>query len=78
MSDEEKDYRNSVRKAKVAVWIARRASRNTGVLDRLCRRLMNRLTRGEREAVPDQDEWIEAGLTFDPEELARYQSGESK
>lgn len=77
MSDTEKDYRSGVRKAKVAVWLASRASRDTGIFDRLCRRLLSRLTRKEPEPVEDQEDWTEAGLTFDPEELARYQRGES-
>ena len=66
------------RKARVATWLATRASRDTGIVDRLCRRILHRVL----ELPPDddflRDEWVDSDTGFDPDELDRYQRGELK
>ncbi len=78
-SNKEIAFRGQARKAKIGAWIAQRASRKTGLVDRLCRRVLARLTRLDpNDPKHDfmRDEWVESDLGFDPEELARYQRGE--
>ncbi len=64
-------------RAKVAMWLARRASRDTGLLDRLCRQMLGRaLSQPELDAAM-RDDWVDGDLGFDADELERYQRGES-
>lgn len=76
-SHDDKSYRQRVTKAKAAVWLATRASRNTGIVDRLCRRALARLATRSPEQDFMQDDLVDADKDFDPEKLARYQRGES-
>ena len=75
-ADEQKQRRAEERKAKISVWIARRASRDTGIIDRLCRRFLSRAL--GRAPAKDfmRDDWVNTDVGFDPDELDRYQRGE--
>jgi hypothetical protein len=77
-AQDDKDLRGQIRKAKVAMWIARRASRDTGLVDRICRRLLSRALTVEPDNNYMRDEWVDSDTGYDPEELARYQRGETK
>lgn len=72
----EERYQKSVRKARIGMWLATRASRNTGVLDRLCRLLLTRMTRADPDNNFMRDELIEQDVGFSVEELERYERGE--
>jgi len=61
------------RRASVAMWLTRRASRNTGWFDRLCRWLMTRMLRLDPENDFMRDEIIDNDQGFSVEELDRYQ-----
>ena len=69
-------YQKSVRQARIGMWLATRASRNTGVLDRLCRMLLTRMTRVDPDNDFMRDEVIEQDAGFSVEELERYERGE--
>lgn len=66
------------RKARIAVWLGKRASRNLGFGDRLCRVLLDRVLRLPPEQDFMRDDWIDSDMGFDPDELDRYQRGESE
>ncbi len=63
--------------AKATMWMAARSSRNTTFVDRLCRRLLNRVTTRPPETDFMRDPLIDNDQGFDPDELDRYQRGES-
>lgn len=63
-------------KAKIALYLGQRASRHGGLVDRLCRRLLERVMTPPPEEDFLRDEWIDSDLGFDPDELERYQRGE--
>lgn len=75
-SDREERFRAKARQAKIGMWIARRASRDTGLVDRLCRRLLSRAVAIDPEHDFMRDDWVDSDEGFDPDELARYQRGE--
>ena len=76
MSAGEKELRRRERAATIGIWIAGRAARNRSLLDRVCRRLLEKATGvdGPREFM--RDPLIDEELGFDPDELERYQRGE--
>ena len=59
------------------MWLARRASRDTGAIDQLCRRLLDRALGLPSEDSFMRDDWIDNDEGFDPDELDRYQRGGS-
>lgn len=63
-------------KARTALRIGARASRQGGLVDRLCRRLLVRLMELPPEDDFMRDEWVDLDQGYDPEELARYERGE--
>ncbi|MGE0485297.1 MAG: hypothetical protein AB7Q81_14240 [Gammaproteobacteria bacterium] len=60
--------------AKVAFWMAKRASRNQGPMDRICRGVLGKLLKTEFQV----DEMVSAEIAFEPDELARYEQGTSR
>jgi hypothetical protein len=78
MSAAKPDTRAQERKAKIGAWLARRASRNTGPIDRLCRRLLTRALAIDPAEDFMRDDWVDSDVGFDPDELARYQRGETE
>lgn len=63
--------------AKIGLWLGKRASRDTGALDRLCRRLLTKLMTLPEDNDFLRDEWVDSDQGYDPDELDRYQRGES-
>ena len=76
MSESEKSLRRQERSAKLAIWMAGRSSRNTSLLDKLCRLMVVRETAIAPEHDFLRDELIDNDEGFDPDELDRYQRGE--
>ena len=69
-------YRRRVRRARLSEWIGKHACRDTSLMDRLCRRLIERTTPAET-ADYMKDEIIDLDLGYDADELDRYQRGET-
>lgn len=63
-------------KARLVQWLGQHASRNVSFVDRVCRRLLNRVLRLPPENDFLRDEWVDSDVGFDPDELDRYQRGE--
>ena len=63
-------------KAHIVQWLGQRASRDVNFVDRLCRRLLDRVLRLPLENDFLRDEWVDSDVGFDPDELDRYQRGE--
>lgn len=72
----EERYQKSVRQARFGRWLAARASRDTGLVDRLCRKLLGRMTRVDPDNNFMSDEMTERDAGFSVEELERYERGE--
>jgi hypothetical protein len=51
--------------------------RNTGIIDRMCRRLLDRAMKAAPEKNFMRDQLIDDDFGYDPAELDRYQRGES-
>lgn len=62
-------------KARLTADLAARASRRSGWVSGLCRRLLQRALRLPPEQDFMRDEWVDSDQGFDPDELDRYQSG---
>ena len=77
MGENEKVLRKRERSARVAIWLASRASRNRSPLEQLCRWLVDRSVRVAPEDDFMRDPLIDEDQGFDPDELARYQRGEA-
>jgi len=76
--ERDKAYRGRVRRAALGLRLARSAFRKRkSWLDRLLTRLLRRAT-APRAPADDfmRDELVDAEISFDPEELRRYQQGE--
>lgn len=77
MSVEQKTVRKKERSARLAIWMAARSSRNKTFLDRMCRKMITKATTVDPEKDFMRDEFIDNDQGFDPDELDRYQRGES-
>ncbi len=73
---EERAYRKRVRQTKMGMWLATRAFRNKSLIDRICRRMLERAMYVKPEDDFMRDELIDNDEGFDPEELERYSRGE--
>lgn len=73
---DEKIYNKKVKQAKIGLWIAQRASRDTGLVDKVCRFLLTKILKVPPEKDFMRDEIIDNDLGYSPEELDRYQRGE--
>ena len=60
------------------MWLAQRASRDTGAIDRLCRRLLDRAVAPSADDAFMRDDWVDNDEGFDPDELDRYQRGSGR
>ncbi|MEP3225613.1 MAG: hypothetical protein ABJO01_06530 [Parasphingorhabdus sp.] len=77
MSAEEKSIKKRERSAKLNMWMAKRSSYNKSLLDKACRWMVNHAT-----AVPPEKDFLRDPLIdndegFDPDELDRFQKGET-
>ena len=77
MSKLSRTERKRERAAKLLIWLADRASRNRSLLDRLCRLLVDRVSRRAPHEDFMRDPIVDGNEGFDPDELDRYQRGES-
>ena len=64
-------------KSKLIAGLLAAASRDQGIVDRLCRMLATRLLTLPPEDDFMRDTWIDNDTGFDPDELDRYQRGDS-
>ncbi|WP_422025962.1 hypothetical protein [Pyruvatibacter mobilis] len=77
MTRKKTDHRKQERMARLMIRIAARSSRNQTLLDRLCRMVLNRATALPPEQDFMRDPLIDNDQGFDPDELDRYQRGET-
>jgi len=77
MSVTEKQRKKERRGATLQTWIARRSSRNRTLIDRICRRLIEKAVATDPESDFMRDPLIDNDQGFDPDELDRFQRGES-
>ena len=77
MNATEKSLKSQERIAKITIWMAGRSSRNKTLLDKFCRWAIVRRTAVPPEEDFMRDELIDNDQGFDPEELARFQRGET-
>ncbi len=76
MSAKEKAQKKRERSAAMMVWIAGRSSRNKTLVDKICRKMVNRATHVDPKDDFLRDPLIDNDEGFDPDELDRYQRGE--
>ncbi len=77
MSANDRIIRKRERSAKLLVWMAGKSSRNKSFSDRICRFLVERATAVKPEEDFLRDPLIDNDQGFDPEELDRFQRGET-
>ena len=63
--------------SKFAIWMAGKSSRNKTVSDKICRFLLVRMTSVKPEDDFLRDPLIDNDKGFDPDELDRFQRGET-
>lgn len=77
MSANEKEIKKLERSSKLTVWMAGKSSRNKSLSDKICRLLVKRATAVKPENDFLRDPLIDNDQGFDPDELDRFQRGET-
>lgn len=77
MSAKDKQIRKLERSTKLTVWMAGKSSRNKSLSDKICRFFVRRATAVKPEDDFLRDPLIDNDQGFDPDELDRFQRGES-
>lgn len=77
MSARDKQIKKLERSTKLTVWMAGKSSRNKSLSDKICRFLVTRATAVKPEDDFLRDPLIDNDQGFDPDELDRFQRGES-
>lgn len=77
MSADDKTIKRRERSAKLMTWMAGKSSRNQSFTDRVCRFLVDRATAVKPEDDFLRDPLIDNDVGFDPDELDRFQRGET-
>ena len=77
MSVEDKQIKKLERATKLKVWMAAKSSRNKSLSDKICRFLVTRATAVKPEDDFLRDPLIDNDQGFDPDELDRFQRGET-
>lgn len=77
MTASNKEIEKLERSTKLMVWMAGKSSRNKSLSDRMCRFLVKRATAVKPEDDFLRDPLIDNDQGFDPDELDRFQRGES-
>ena len=77
MSLTEKEVKKADRAAQLGVWTATKSSRNRSLTDKLCRFLVSRSMAVKPEDDFMRDPIIDNDVGFDPDELERFQRGET-
>ena len=73
----DKQRKGERRGAILKTWIATRSSRNKSFIDRLCRRMIEKAVAVDPDRDFMRDPLIDNDEGFDPQELDRFQRGES-
>lgn len=76
MNDRMKESKKLERTAKMAIWMAKKGSRNKTISDKICRFILDKATRMKPEEDFMRDEFVDNDVGFDPVELERFQRGE--
>lgn len=77
MSANDKAIKKLERSTKLMVWMAGKSSRNKSFSDKICRLLVKRATAIKPEDDFLRDPLIDNDQGFDPDELDRFQRGET-
>lgn len=77
MTEEEKARRKERRATAMKMWMAKRSSRNKSFIDRICRRMLEKAMAVSPEHDFMRDPIVDNDQGFDPDELDRYQRGET-
>lgn len=77
MSASDKEIKKLERSSKLTVWMAGKSSRNKSLSDKICRLLVKRATAVKPEDDFLRDPLIDNDQGFDPDELDRFQRGET-
>ncbi|MEO1323447.1 MAG: hypothetical protein AAFV59_10615 [Pseudomonadota bacterium] len=77
MSANEKQIKKLERATKLTVWMAGKSSRNKSLTDKICRFLVTRATAVKPDDDFLRDPLIDNDQGFDPDELDRFQRGET-
>lgn len=77
MSLTAKEKKKQQRAIAIKMWMAKRSSRNKSFLDRLCRRMIEKAMATDPDKDFMRDPLIDQDEGFDPDELDRFQRGET-
>ncbi len=77
MSLTEKEKKKQQRAVAIKMWMAKRSSRNKSFLDRLCRRMIEKAMATDPDKDFMRDPLVDEDEGFDPDELDRFQRGET-
>lgn len=77
MSATENEKKKERRAVAIQMWMARRSSRNKSFIDRLCRRMIEKAMATDPDLDFMRDPLIDEDEGFDPDELDRFQRGET-
>jgi len=77
MSARDKQIKKLERATKLSIWMAGKSSRNQTLSDKICRFLVTRATSVKPEDDFLRDPLIDEDEGFDPDELDRFQRGET-
>lgn len=77
MSAKQKEIEKLERATRLQIWMAGKSSRNKSLSDKICRFLVTRATAVKPEDDFLRDPLIDNDLGFDPDELDRFQRGET-
>jgi len=77
MTITDKQRKQERRGARLKTWMATRSSRNKTFIDRMCRRMIEKAVATDPEKDFMRDPLIDNDEGFDPEELDRFQRGET-
>ncbi len=77
MNANDKAIKKLERSTKLMIWMAGKSSRNKSLSDKVCRLLVKRATAVKPENDFLRDPLIDNDQGFDPDELDRFQRGET-
>lgn len=77
MSTDDKTLAKKERSAKLMVWMAGKSSRNISISDKICRFIVTKAMAVKPEDDFLRDPLIDNDEGFDPDELDRFQRGET-
>ncbi|NQY13904.1 MAG: hypothetical protein HRT81_08615 [Henriciella sp.] len=77
MTVTDKQRKRERRGAALKTWVAKRSSRNKTMIDRWCRRMIEKAVKTDPDKDFMRDPMIDNDEGFDPDELDRFQRGET-